>query len=379
MTDQTMSTAEVERRSDPALYEPFFRPIELCGGKLSLRNRLAMAPMTRRLAPDDRVPTPEIAAYYKRRAEGGVGLIVTEGTHIDDVHAPDSENVPGIFNEAQAEGWSLVTQAVHDAGGVIACQLWHTGRLAMRPIGPSPVPAEKRGGGFRKTPRVMTERDMHTVAHAFARGAELSKRAGFDAVEVHGAHGYLLDSFVSPTVNTRTDGFGGGFEQRMRFPLMVVRAVRAAVGDGYPIMYRFSQWRMDDYGALTYPDPETLKVWVDALREAGVDVLHVSTRDCTAPGFPGSDKSLAGWTRELSGLPTIAVGRVGSSSGMNEGEHVPVSDPAPAAALIEKGEADLVAVGRGLLANADWPEVVRGGRWRELRPFDRAELDTLDG
>jgi 2,4-dienoyl-CoA reductase-like NADH-dependent reductase (Old Yellow Enzyme family) len=354
-----------------------FRPIELDRGRLSLRNRLVMAPMTRRLAPDDRVPTPDIAAYYRRRAEGGVGLIVTEGTHIDDEHAPDSENVPGLFTDKQAEGWAAVTSAVHDASGAIACQLWHTGRLAMRPIGPSPVPAEKRGGGFRATPRPMTTADMEQVAGRFAASASLAKYAGFDAVEIHGAHGYLLDSFLAPGANKRTDAFGGAFNQRMRFPLMVVHAVRDAVGDDYPVMYRFSQWSIDDYAAMTYPNPDTLGLWVNALKDAGVDVLHVSTRDCTAPGFRDADTTLAGWTRELSGLPTVAVGRVGSSSGMNEGDHVPTSDPAPAAALIERGEADFVAVGRGLIANPDWPELVKRGRWEELRPYDRSMLATL--
>ncbi len=372
-----LSNAEPEGPDAASAYEPFFRPFTIERGGLTLRNRLAMAPMTRRLAPDDRVPTEAMAAYYGRRAEGGVGLIVTEGTHIDDEGAPDSENVPGMFTDDQAEGWRAVTGAVHEAGGAIACQLWHTGRLAMRPIGPSAIPAEKRGGGFRATPRRMTVRDIETIAERFAESARLAKQAGFDSVEIHGAHGYLLDSFLSPLANKRTDHFGGGFNQRMRFPIMVCEAVRDAVGDDYPVMYRFSQWSIDDYAAMTYPNPEVLGMWVEALRAATMDVLHVSTRDCTAPGFRGSEKTLAGWTRELSGLPTIAVGRVGSSSGMNEGDFVPISDPAPAAALIERGEADMVAVGRGLLANPDWAHLVRDGRWGELRPYDRAMLASL--
>lgn len=358
-----------------APYEPFFRPFE--SGTLRLRNRIAMAPMTRRLAPDDRVPEERIAAYYESRARHNVGLIITEGTHIDDEHAPDSENVPGIFTAAQQRGWKLVVDRVHGAGGAIALQLWHTGRHALNPIAPSAIPAPQRDGGYKPTPRAMSETDMLNVRNHFAEGAIRAKDAGFDAVEIHGAHGYILDSFLSEASNQRTDSYGGSFENRMRFPLQVVRAVRETVGDGYPILYRFSQWKSEDYTAVTFPDPDTLALWVTSLRDAGVDILHVSTRDAVEPAFDGSARTLAGWTRSLSGLPTIAVGRVSVSTSMNEGASVHVTDPAPAAALIEQGEADIIAVGRALIPNPDWCDKVRVGRWRELLPYDRSYLAEL--
>ena len=354
---------------------PLFTPFRAAG--LDLRTRVVMAPMTRRLAPDDGVPTPDMAAYYARRAAGEVGLIVTEGTHVDGVHAPDTPNVPGIWTEGQRDGWARVVRAVHDEGGRIAMQLWHTGRHAMNPIGPSAVPAKARDGSLKATPRAMDEGDMARATEAFARGAALAREAGFDAVEVHGAHGYLLDSFLSPESNTRADDYGGSLENRMRFPLGVLRAVRAAVGDGYPILYRFSQWKIEDYAARAYPDPDTLGTWVAALRDAGADVLHVSTRAAVDTAFDGSSRTLAGWTRRLSGLPVIAVGRVGLSASMNEGERADPEDPAPAAALIAGGEADLVAVGRGLIADADWCRIVRDGRWTDLSAYDRAMLETL--
>lgn len=360
---------------DPSRYEPFFRPFE--GAGLRLRNRIVMAPMTRRKAPDDRVPEETIAAYYERRARHGVGLIITEGTHIDDEHAPDSENVPGIFTDAQQEGWIRVVEAVHRAGGAIVMQLWHTGRHAMDPIGPSALPAPKHDGGFKPTPRAMSEQDMLAVRDHFAEGAARAMAAGFDGVEIHGAHGYILDSFLSETSNQRTDSYGGSFENRMRYPLQVVRAVREAVGEGYPILYRFSQWKSEDYQAVTFPDPDTLGLWVNALREAGVDMLHVSTRDAVEPAFDGSSPTLAGLSRSLSGLPTIAVGRVSVSTSMNQGERVQVTDPAPAADLIRDGEADLIAIGRALISNPDWCEKVRAGRWQELVPYERTHLAEL--
>ena len=353
----------------------FFEPITI--GSLALPNRLAMAPMTRRKCPKPNVPTEAMATYYARRAAGGTGLIITEGTHIDDEHAQDTDTVPGIWNEAQVDGWRPVIQAVHTAGGKIACQLWHTGRHAMNPIGPSAVAATRPDGTEKPMPRAMEAGDLIQVRDAFVNAALNSVAAGFDAIEIHGAHGYILDSFLSPVANQRTDDYGGSFENRMRFPLEVTRAVRSAVGDDYPIIYRFSQWKVEDYAALNFPDPDALGAWVAALRDAGVDILHASTRDATEPAFDGHELTLAGWSRRLGDLPTIAVGRVSTSAGMGEAATVETTDPAPAAALIERGEADIVAVGRSLIANAAWGDIVREGRWQELLPYDASQLDEL--
>ncbi len=362
---------------DPvASVAPLFEPVTIAG--VEQRNRIVMAPMTRRKAPDNRVPSDEIAAYYERRAAGGVGFILTEGTHIEPEHAPDSENVPGIWNDEQAEGWSKVIGRVHRAGGKIGCQLWHTGRLAMRPIAPSAIPAMDRQGNPRTTPKEMTHADIDALVAHFAHAAKTAKQAGFDSVEIHGAHGYILDTFVSPEANQRSDAFGGSFEQRIRVPLMVTEAVRAAVGPGYPVWYRFSQWRVDDAAALAYPDPQTLGTFVTALREAGVDVLHASTRDMTEPAFESDPKTLAGWTRELSGLPTVAVGSATLSGGMGDAGAMQTTDPAPLGEMIRRGEADLVAVGRALIGNPDWCPTVARGDWQRLTPYDPQMLERLD-
>ncbi|XHC25172.1 12-oxophytodienoate reductase [Phycisphaerales bacterium ac7] len=388
--DQDLSPEAAAERVAPLFERADLAGIELC-------NRIAMAPMTRRLSPDDRVPSQAVVDYYARRAAGGVGLIITEGTHVDDKHAPDSANVPGIFNDEQASGWKRVIDAVHSAENSfgspsrIAVQLWHTGRHAMNPIGPSAIPVQKRDGGYKDTPREMTEADMDEVVAIFENAARLSIEAGFDSMEIHGAHGYLLDSFLSPASNQRTDDYGGSFENRMRFPLRVVRAVRKVIDDhagpDYPLMIRFSQWRMEDYSAYAYPDPDHLERWVLALKDAGVDILHVSTRDATDPGFPhlfdtdteDGRRTLAGWTRKLSGgMPTVAVGRVSVSASMDEGAAVQTTDPAPAAELISRGEADMIAVGRSLIANPRWCDTVREGRWNELVPYTREMLESLD-
>lgn len=362
---------------DPADYAPLFDPFSFAG--LELANRIVMAPMTRRLSPDNRVPGEDTARYYARRAAGGVGLILTEGVHIDPVHAPDSENVPGLFNGAQTEGWSRVAGAVHAAGGKIGAQLWHTGRHAMNPIGPSAVPViNSRTGEPKATPRAMTAADLDQVTEAFASAAVRAKHAGLDTVEIHGAHGYLLDSFLLPTANTRDDAFGGSLENRQRFPLQVAKAVRDAVGPGYPVLYRLSQWSMEDYAQLAYPDAETLGNFIRKLAEAGVDAVHVSTRDLTDAAFPDSEETLASAAKRLGGLPSVAVGRVSVSTSMSEDAPLGVTDPKPAADQLAEGLVDLVAVGRALIANPDWPELVRQGRWAELSAYDRTMLDSLE-
>ena len=356
------------------------------GSDLVLRNRIVMAPMTRRFAGEDGVPTAEMANYYQKRAAGEVGLIISEGTAVDSLHAYDTKTVPRFETEEQIEGWKRIVDVVHEEGGAFAPQLWHCGRLSADPIGPSTVSAEdlsrKADGSARPGIRGMNDNDFSQVESAFAEAAKKAKLIGCDAVELHGAHGYLLDSFLSSATNKRRDDYGGPLENRMRFPLRVVRAVRSAVGDDYPIIYRFSQWRIDDFNDVKFKDPDELGVWVNALKEAGVDVLHASTRSAVAPGFPEVDgeRTLAGWARKLSGLPVIAVGKISVTLTMDEafGEREDaVSDPGYAFDLIERNEADLLAVGRALIANPDWVRIVRDEDWHQLKPFDRVQLVRL--
>ncbi|MGD8396723.1 MAG: 12-oxophytodienoate reductase [Candidatus Eiseniibacteriota bacterium] len=384
-----------------------FEPIRL--GQLALRNRVVMAPMTRRMAAEDGIPTDAMVAYYRRRAAGEVGLIVSEGTAIDDRHAWDTLTVPRFETDAQLDGWRRVVEAVHAEDGAFAPQLWHTGRLAYHPIGPSACDMGPRKDGTPRPPvKPMDEGDFEQVLAAYAHAARAARAIGCDALEIHGAHGYLLDSFLSPGPNERTDRYGGSFEHRMRFPLEVVRVVRDAVGPGFPVIYRFSQWRVDAHEELKFKTPDELAVWVTALREAGVDILHVSTARAIDPGFPdledpentedaqhaehGEDAertvgpgdralSLAGWSQRLSDLPAIAVGSVTVGFTMPEtrdaGGVAPVADPAPAIAMVERGEVELLAIGRALIANPDWVKVVRDAGWRELRPYEQTMLGTL--
>jgi len=288
--------------------QPLFEPFAF--GRRRLRNRIAMAPMTRQHSPGG-VPGADVAAYYRRRAEGGVGLIITEGTTINHPGANGYPSVPTFYGERALAGWQFVAEAVHAAGGAIIPQLWHVGR-ARRP-GTEPDPAVPGYGPMaieedgKVVVKAMTHTDIQDVVAAFAQAARDAERIGFDGVELHGAHGYLLDAFLWAGSNQREDEYGGSLEKRLRFPLEVVRAVRAAVRPDFPVVFRFSQWKPEDYAARIAATPEELGRILKPLADAGVDIFHASTRRFWDVAFAGSPDTLAAWARRLSGKPTIAV------------------------------------------------------------------------
>ncbi|MFZ5654685.1 MAG: NADH:flavin oxidoreductase [Pseudomonadota bacterium] len=368
-----------------ALFEPFH-----CKS-LELPNRVVMAPMTRNFSPDN-VPGDNVAAYYRRRAEGGTGLIITEGTCVGHPAASAYENVPFFHGAAALDGWRRVVEAVHAAGGRIAPQLWHTG--AMRGIGapgkvidPWPeVPAFTPSGLLlpgREHGHVMTQADIDAVVAAFAQAAADARALGFDAVEVHGAHGYLVDQFFWAGTNRREDAYGGSIGRRTRFAAEIIAAIRARVGADFPIILRFSQWKLQDYRARLVDSPAELEQFLTPLVDAGVDLFHCSTRRFWEPEFAGSDLTLAGWTRRLSGRPSILVGSVTLEQDFideqrrNIGSHAEPASLRNLAELLARGDCDLVAVGRALIPNPDWPRLIAAGRAHELRAYDKRDLETL--
>jgi 2,4-dienoyl-CoA reductase-like NADH-dependent reductase (Old Yellow Enzyme family) len=366
----------------PAL-APLFTPVEL--GGLALPNRFVMAPMTRWKSPGQR-PGADVAAYYARRAAGGVGLIVTEGTTIDHPVASYSLRVPA-FHGAALDGWRRVVDEVHAAGARIVPQIWHVG--AMRsPSQDIPAPelrAASPSGRFRpggpQVAHVMDDRDIADVAGAFARAAESARALGFDGVEIHGAHGYLLDQFLWDGLNERSDRWGGDALARTRFAAHVIAAVRAAVGADFPLILRVSQWKQQDYAARLADTPAGLGAMLAPLTDAGVDIYHCSQRRWWTPEFEGSSLNFAGWVKRLTGRPTITVGSVGLESALSTrdiGEAAVADDDlAPIAGRLRAGEFDLVAVGRALLADPNWVARIAEGRTDELVRFDRATLEEL--
>ncbi len=352
---------------------PLFAPVSVAG--LKLRNRLAMAPMTRRFSPDG-IPGPDVAAYYGRRA-ASMGLLITEGTYIDE-GAGGSSRVPRFFGEPQLAGWRRVAEAVHAAGGAIFPQLWHIGAVREPGSGPYPDAPVISPSGVNASGETVgeaaTAAQLAATAERYARAAVAARDAGFDGVELHAAHGYLLDQFHWPLTNRRTDAYGGDLAGRVRFSAEVVAAVRAAVGPDFPVAFRFSQWKGGHYDARIADSPAELDTFLTPLAAAGVSMFHASTRRYWLPAFDGDERTLAGWTRHLTGLPVIAVGSVGVPGAfLGDAESTqPTLSLAPLVALLDRGEFDLIALGRATLADPDWAVKVSDGRPAEISPYAKS-------
>ncbi|SEA41338.1 NADH:flavin oxidoreductase [Microbulbifer marinus] len=353
---------------------------------LKLRNRVAMAPMTRTASPGY-VANDQVAGYYRRRAEGEVGLIITEGTFVGHKAANGYENVPAIFGDEAMAGWKKVVDEVHAAGGQIIPQLWHVGSVRKEGIGPDKsVPGYSPSGLFKPgkpNGHAMTREDIRDVVRAFADAARAAKEVGFDGVEIHGAHGYLIDQFFWEGTNQRDDEYGGSIENRGRFAVEIVEAVRDAVGKDFAIVLRYSQWKQQDYDAKLAQNPEELRRFLTPLVDAGVDIFHASTRRFWLPEFEGSDLNLAGWTKELTGKPVISVGSVGLDDDFIGGNNQGMGGTANPTGLdeltrrMDNGEFDMIAVGRALLQDPNWLLKMRDGREKEIVPFTKEALASL--
>lgn len=363
-------------------FAPLFEPFRL--GELMLPNRIVMAPMTRQMSPD-RTPGEDVAEYYAKRARGGTGLIITEGTTLSDLASSMSDAVPALAGEPSLEGWKQVVDAVHAEGGRIFPQIWHVGVMrkpedAGRPEVPTVSPSGLLLPGKTRGETMSEERIAETI-DAFAEAAANAKAVGFDGIELHGAHGYLIDQFFWEGTNRRDDTWGGDMLGRTRFACAVIRDCRRAVGPDFPIVLRFSQWKQQDYDAKLAPTPEALEAFLEPLTDAGVDIYHCSTRRYWEPEFEGSELNLAGWTKKLSGRPTITVGSIGLDqdfvSTYASKDTIGTRGIDDLVARMERGEFDLAAVGRALVANADWAHRVRDGELGDLSTYDRGMLAEL--
>ncbi|MCA0969276.1 NADH:flavin oxidoreductase [Halobacillus litoralis] len=358
--------------------QPLFESFQT--DKLTLPNRTVMAPMTRSFSPNG-IPDEKVAAYYRRRAEHNVGLIITEGTGINHPASVSGDSIPLFHGEASLGGWKNVVDQVHEAGGKIAPQLWHVGMTRKQgdlpneeasPVGPSGLTLDGE-----KATEPLTIEEIEQLVEAYAKAAADAKRLGFDAIEIHGAHGYLIDQFFWEQTNKRTDRYGGDLVKRTQFAVEIVEACRREVGHDFPIIFRFSQWKMNDFAAKLAETPDELDQFLKPLVDAGVDLFHCSTRRFWEPAFEGSDLNLAGWTKKLTGKPVISVGSVGLS-----GEFTSFSDAETTSldGLVEKldqEEFDLIAIGRSLLQDPAWVEKVENGQADDLLPFDKSSLSKL--
>lgn len=365
------------------VYPLLYSPVAL--GRTMLRNRIVMAPLTRQMAEPDGTPTEEMIAYYARRARGGVGLVITEGTYEnDELGCRAYLDQPGIANAKHVAAWERVTDAVHAHGVPCLLQLMHGGRVTdPRCLAPGEMPVtssdgqspgwvlytdtdyekEIRGitGDWPKVTfppaRAVTEAEIERLADGFAEGAARAIEAGFDGVEIHGANGYLLYQFIHPTVNHRTDAYGGSAENRVRFARLVCERVRAAIGPDKIITLRLSQDGVDDFTGRWPGGVADARAVGAALKGAPIDALHWASFNYRDNRDPSSDVPMPTALREASGLPMIANGGI--------------ADGVLAETALADGAADLVAIGRPLFAHPDWPAIVRSGQPFDWTPFDR--------
>lgn len=339
-----------------------FEPLS---GPLQLRNRTVMSPMTRSRAVDAGTPNALMAEYYGQRATAG--LIITEGTS-PSPNGLGYARIPGLFNDAQVQGWKTVTDIVHAKGGRIFVQFMHTGRVThlanlpagaevLGPVGeacPGEMYTDSQGMQPHSVPRAMTERDIAHAVEAYAKAARLAIKAGFDGVELHAANGYLIEQFLNPNVNTRTDGYGGSIAGRNRFALEIARATAAAIGPER-VGIRLSPYGVfNSTGAFPELEAQYLALTKE-LSSLGLLYLHVLDHSAMgAPPVPAAFKtSLRG---AFKGLFILAGGFDAASAER---------------ALLEK-QADLIAFGRPFLANPDLVARMQAGA-----PLNEPDMSTF--
>ena len=333
------------------LWEPFHL------GQMELRNRIVMAPMGTKHASKDGYVTDHMKDYFEARALGGVGLIIVEATLVHP-QGRAYENLPEITNDAHIPGLSELVRVIHKHGAKAAIQLQHCGRLAkaklsgMQPVAPSPIP---RPGG--EMPKELTIEEIAEIVGYFAEAALRAKKAGFDGIEIHGAHGYLIDQFLSRSSNKRHDIYGGELRNRARLLVEVIRNVKGAVGSDYPVWCRINGM---EYGVKDGMNLEEAQVIARIAQEAGAAAIHVSAYGPKAPQHLTSSTSVVAVLADLAQgikavvtVPVIAVGRITPEAGER---------------MLAEGKADLVAIGKAFLADPEIPNKAASGKLEDIKP-----------
>ncbi|MEW5784930.1 MAG: FAD-dependent oxidoreductase [Bacillota bacterium] len=338
-------------------------------GGMELRNRVVMPPMGTNYADLDGFVTEQLIDYYRARAEGGVGLIIVEVAAV----APEGKAIKrqlGIWADKFIPGLRALAGAIKSHGAKAAIQLHHAGRqtssqnTGLQPVAPSEIACPV----CRETPRILSVEAIGGLVEAFGHAARRAREAGFDAVEIHGTHGYLLNQFLSPYSNKRTDQYGGSLENRLRFPLEVLAAVRRAVGEEFPVIYRMNA---NEYveGGLTFDDARDFAL---RLVNSGVEALHISAGVYGSPApmiatMATPPLPLAGYAAEIKevvDIPVIAVGKI--------------HDPEQGEALLEEQKADFVSIGRGLITDSHFVKKIEMDQVENIRKCIQCNQKCID-
>ena len=340
-----------------------------------------MAPMTRNQSPGG-IPTQKVIAYYSRRAKAEVGLIITEGIEVSHKASSAYPNVPRLDSNEAKEAWKKVVEEIKNNNGAVIAQLWHCGGFRKLGMQPNPeVPGHTASGLVKPGKKVaheMTLDDIKETIDAYASDAKICEEIGFDGVEIHGAHGYLIDNFFWSGTNIREDEYGGTIQNRSQFVSDIIKSVRENVSENFIVGLRFSQWKQHDFEAKLASNPEELKMILTLPVESGLDYLHSSMRRFWESEFEGSNENLAYWTKKITKIPTIGVGSVGLDS-----DFIDMTAPAKPTSIdkaiddITNDKYDLIAVGRALLSDHEWVLKMKEGRVNDVIPYTKDALLNL--
>ena len=354
------------------LFPHLFTPGKI--GSLTLKNRIMKAPQSSGMSNMDGTVSERLVRYYRQQAAGGAGMIIVEYAYVDDIGAKSAHCHLGISNNEHIPGLAWLAENIREQGAVPAIQIEHCGRqkfLGTQPIcAPSAIPWPKLWDqyGVQAVPHVLTIEEIQDIVHAFGDAALRAKQAGFELLEIHGAHGYLLTNFFSPTTNHRTDLYGGSLENRMRIYVEIVRDVRKKVGPDFPVTIRLSG---TDYEPDGFPIEDTIEL-AKVLEKEGIDAFHIS----------GGDHHTM--IHQVSPMAIDVCHNVWAAEAIKKVVHVPViasgsiTLPEYAEEIIASGKGDFVGLGRPLWADPEWPLKAMEDRPEDIRPCIRCNEGCLE-
>ncbi len=321
----------------------------------TIKNRIGVAPMTRMSGDENSIPRKDVLDFLVTRARNGAGIVYTEALVTDYESAQGYPGQARITNEKQIEAWKPVIKEIQAAGSKAVIQFFHCGRMAWpevnpahRSIAPSPiapVQANPLTGKPYPVPEEMSLFDIDHVITGFVESARGAVAAGFDGIEIHGAHGYLISQFLSSHTNQRNDAYGGTVENRFRFAQRIIRAVKAVVPDDVMLLFRISNWGIPDMGVSLFADADEWQKGIEIIDKEGVDAISVSTYDFSEKAF-NTDYTMARLTREVTDLPILICGRI--------------YDRKSADAAI--ADADIALSGKSILLNPDFVNDLKTGK-----------------
>ena len=346
-------------------HDLLFSPFQL--GRHTLKNRIGVAPMTRMSSVRDAVPRPDVLDFLIRRAENDAALVYTEAIVTDYASAQGYPGQARILTQRQVDAWRPVVKKIQQAGALAIMQMFHCGRMgwpdvnpAGRIIAPSALAPSQDNpltGEPYPVPDAMSEFDIQQVIHGFVQTAKGAVAAGFDGIEIHGAHGYLISQFLSAYSNRRTDGYGGSPENRYRFAHEVIQAVAAVVPEETLLLFRISNWGVADMEVSLFEDQREYQTLIGLLAREPLDAISVSTYRFSDDAF-GTGKTMVALTRENTSLPLLICGQI--------------HDRQTAEAALE--DADVVLSGKSLLLNPNWVADVKAGKPLPLHNSEEANV-----